>query len=215
MFANRFTVLVDACSLVPALNRNLLLSLAEAEFFRVRWSTAILDEAERAIAKVIAAKGLPDARDRAKRARANMERAFGEAAVAGYESLIEGLSELPDPEDTHVIAAAIKTRASVIVTENLGHFPARLLLPLNLEAKTADAFIADTVDLDPGRAVAAIRQMRERFRKPAKSPEVLLLDMEAAGLMQTVDALRGTCCRCEPRLVPLRHIAAQHGSILI
>ncbi len=111
MFANRFTVLVDACSLVPALNRNLLLSLAEAEFFRVRWSTALLDETERAIAKVIAARGLPDARDRAKRARANMERAFGEATVAGCESLIEGLSELPHPEDAHVIAAAIKTRA--------------------------------------------------------------------------------------------------------
>jgi hypothetical protein len=72
MFANRFTVLADACSLVPALNRNLLLSLAAAEFFRVRWSAAILDEAEAAIAKVIAAKGIADALVQAKRARGNM-----------------------------------------------------------------------------------------------------------------------------------------------
>lgn len=191
MFANRFTVLVDACSLVPALNRNLLLSLAEAELFRVRWSVAILDEAERAIAKVIAAKGVADAESMAKRARANMEHAFGEATVTGYEDLIDGLKGLPDLKDAHVIAAAVKTRASVIVTDNLRDFPEQLLAPLDLEAKTADAFIADTIDLDIGRAVAAVRRMRERFRKPEKSPEVLLLDMEAAGFTEAVDVLRG------------------------
>lgn len=191
MFANRFTVLVDACSLVPALNRNLLLSLAEAELFRVRWSVAILDEAERAIAKVIAAKGVADAESMAKRARANMEHAFGEATVTGYEGLIDGLKGLPDLKDAHVIAAAVKTRASVIVTDNLRDFPEQLLAPLDLEAKTADAFIADTIDLDIGRAVAAVRRMRERFRKPEKSPEMLLLDMEAAGFTEAVDVLRG------------------------
>lgn len=190
MFANRFTVLVDACSLVPALNRNLLLSLAEAEFFRVRWSVAILDEAERAIAKVIADKGIADAEDRAKRARGHMEGAFGDAAVTGYEGLTNDLEGLPDPGDAHVIAAAVKTRASVIITDNIKHFPQRLLTPLDLEAKTPDAFIADTIDLDTGRAVAAVRQMRERLRRPEKSAETLLLDMDAAGLTETVDVLR-------------------------
>ena len=190
MFANRFTVLVDACSLVPALNRNLLLSLAEAEFLRVRWSAVILDEVERAVVKVIAAKGLADAHDRAKRARTNMEDAFGDAVVKGYQGIIDDLDELPDPKDAHVIAAAVKTRASVIVTENVRHFPEQILAPLDLEAKTADSFIADTIDLDAGRAVAAVRRMRERFKKPDKTPEILLLDMEAAGLTQTVDALR-------------------------
>ena len=42
MFANRFTVLVDACSLFSPLTRNFLLSLAEGEFFRLRWSARIL-----------------------------------------------------------------------------------------------------------------------------------------------------------------------------
>lgn len=191
MFANRFTVLADACSLVPALNRNLLLSLAEAEFFRVRWSVAILDEAERAIAKVMTNKGVADAVDRAKRARGNMERAFGDAAVTGYEGLINNLEGLPDPKDAHVIAAAVKTRASVIITGNMKHFPKRVLTPLDLEAKTPDAFIADTIDLDAGRAVAAVRRMRERLQRPEKSPETLLLDMDAAGLTETVDVLRG------------------------
>jgi hypothetical protein len=61
---------------------------------------------------------------------------------------------------------------------------------LNIEARSSDAFIADTIALDTGRAVAAIRRMRERFKKPEKTAELLLLDMEAAGLTETVDILR-------------------------
>lgn len=182
--------MLDACALVGPLKRNLLLSLAEAEFFRVRWSARILDEAERAIAKLLTDRGVVDAERRAACARRAMERAFEDAAVTGYEALIGGLKNLPDPDDAHVIAAAVKTRASVIVTDNIKHFPAELLTQLDLEAKTTDAFLADTIDLDIGRAVAAVRRMRERLRRPEKSPEVLLLDMGAVGLTQTVDILR-------------------------
>jgi len=190
MFANRFTVMVDACALVPALSRNLLLSLAEAEFFRVRWSARILDETERAIAKQLHDRGSADSAERAVRARRAMERAFEDASVSGYERLIGGLGPLPDPNDAHVIAAAVKTRASVIVTDNVRHFPMEVLAPLDLEAKPADAFIADTIGLDTGRAVAAVRRLRERLQKPEKTADMLLLDMEARGLTQTVDALR-------------------------
>lgn len=59
-----------------------------------------------------------------------------------------------------------------------------------MEAKSADAFIADTIALDEARAVAAIRRMRERFKKPEMTPAELLLVMEAAGLIETVDLLR-------------------------
>src|ERR1700710_2736005 len=150
MFANRFTALADACSLVPALNRNLLLSLAEAEFFRVRWSARILEETERGIAKILAERGILDACEQANRACSRMQAAFEDATVNGYESLISGLGVLPDPNDGHVIAAAVKTRASIIVTENLKHFPVGILSPLDLEAKTLDSFVADTIGLDPG-----------------------------------------------------------------
>lgn len=166
MFANRFTVLVDACSLFSVLRRNLLLSLAEAEFFRVRWSARILDETERAIARSYAEKGREDGAARASKSRVGMERAFEAAEVEGYEALIGGLPALPDPGDGHVIAAAIKARADVIVTENLRHFPASVLATFGMEAKTADAFLADTIDLDIGKAVPAIRLMRERLRRP-------------------------------------------------
>lgn len=119
-----------------------------------------------------------------------MERAFEDAAVTGYEDLMSGFKGLPDPGDAHVIAAAVKTRASVIVTDNTRHFPEDVLTPLDLEAKTTDAFVSDAVDLDTGRAIVAVRRMRTRLRRPEKTPEMLLLDMEAAGLTQTVDVLR-------------------------
>ena len=190
MFANRFTVLVDACSLFSPLTRNLLLSLAEGEFFRLRWSARILDEVVRAIARSYAQKGADDGEERAVRARSAMERAFEEAAVTGYEELLSGLGELPDANDAHVIAAAVKTRASVIVTENLRDFPERVLKPLDLQAKRADEFIADTMDLDIGRAIPIVRHMRERLNSPERTPEALLLDLDASGLTHTVDSLR-------------------------
>lgn len=192
MFANRYTAFIDACTLASALRRNLLLTLAEAEFFRVRWSVAVLDETERAIRRILEAKGYEpaDAQDRATRARSAMEAAFEEAVVDEYDDLICACSGLPDPKDVHVLAAALKTQAATIVTENLKDFPDAVLAPLNIEARSADAFIADTIELDTGRAVAAIRTMRLRFQRPEKTAELLLLDMEAAGLTETVDVLR-------------------------
>jgi hypothetical protein len=97
---------------------------------------------------------------------------------------------LPDPNDAHVIAAAIKTRASIIVTDNVKHFPAKILGPLDLEAKTVDSFVADTIDLDIGRAVTSVGKMRKRLNRPGKTAEVLLLEMKARGLTQTVEILR-------------------------
>jgi len=191
LFANRYTAFIDACTLAGTLKRNLLLTLAEAEFCRVRWSAQVMDETQIAIARILSAKGAPDAKERALRARLAMEQAFEDALVDDFDHFLSVCADLPDPNDAHVLAAALKTQAATIVTENLSDFPASVLDRLNMEARSADAFIADTIALDPGRAVAAIRRMRERLRKPEKTAELLLLDMEADGLIQTVDVLRG------------------------
>lgn len=190
MFANRFTAFVDASALAGALKRNLLLTLAEAEFFRLRWSICVLDETQKAIEKILSGKGVSDAVERAARARASMEIAFEEATVTDFDKFLSACGGLPDPGDAHVVAAALKTQAAIIVTDNLKHFPKALLEPLNMEARSCDAFIADTIALEPGRAAAAIRRMRERFKKPEKTAGLLLLDMEANGLTETVDILR-------------------------
>lgn len=190
MFANRYTAFIDACVLAGALKRNLLLSLADAEFFRARWSKQVLDETQRAIASILAERGLEDADARARRARVAIEDAFDEAIVESYDSLLPVGSALPDAGDAHVLAAALKTQAAVIVTDNLKHFPASILAPLNLEARGTDDFLADMIALDVGRAVVAFREMRLRFKKPEMTAEALLTRMDAAGLTETVNQLR-------------------------
>ncbi len=180
--ADRFTALLDTNVLAGALTRNILLSLAEAEFFRPRWSAEILDEFVRQFERRF---GDPDG---AARQRAMMERAFPEALVADYGGFIDTL-DLPDPDDRHVLAAAIQTKAAVIVTENSGDFPAEVLARYDIEAVGADDFIADILDLAGSEAVAALRLMRERFQNPAITPGSLIRKIEQRGLTQTADLL--------------------------
>lgn len=121
-----------------------------------------------------------------------MERAFQDALVTDYEryAAVARAAGLPDAKDEHVVAAALATRADVIVTENTRDFPAEPLRPLGIEPLTADDFLANTVALDPALAVSAIQRMRQRLQKPTKTAEDLIIDLEASGLVETVDILR-------------------------
>lgn len=190
MRANRYTALIDACVLASALTRNMILSLAEAGFFRPRWSAQILSETERAICDILGTRGDPDPETAAKRHCAAIAKAFPEASVAGYETLIPSLA-LPDANDRHVLAAAIQTRATVIVTDNVKDFPSGYLASLHLQASTADHFLADVIDLDTPAAVAALRTMRARFKRPELDADSLLTRMESAGLTDTANLLIG------------------------
>src|SRR5690606_39002666 len=84
--------------------------------------------------------------------------AFPDALVDNYEPLVESLS-LPDENDRHVLAAAIKTNANIIVTNNVKDFPAEYLARFGLSVKTADDFITDTIDLNNDVALKAFRIM--------------------------------------------------------
>jgi len=181
MLANRFIAVVDACSLVGVLSRNTLLSLAEADLFRARWSTKILDEFELAFTEIFDKNSIADATELANKQRQSIESAFPEAIVDEYESFAFPAEALPDPGDAHVIAAAIACDASIIVTENLKDFPPTLMQSIAIEVKAADSFIADTIDLSPANATRALKTMRNRFKNPALTPEKLLLTYESKG----------------------------------
>lgn len=150
----------------------------------------VLDETEKAIWRMLAHRGDEEARRRAARARQGMEDAFPEAAVIDFDPYLPACAGLPDPGDIHVVAAAMKTQAAMIVTENLKHFPAEQLYAFNMEAKSADDFIADTITLEPGRAVAAVQRMRLRLNNPSMNADQLLRKMEGQGLIETVNVLR-------------------------
>ena len=181
-FTDRFTAVIDACVLAGSFRRNLLLSLAEVGFYRPRWSKRILDETEAAIPKIT--KGECDG----SRPRRRIEEAFPESLVTGWEAYEESLA-LPDPNDNHVLAAAIAARASVIVTDNIVDFPLPKLSPHKIEAISADDFIADIIELDPVEAIAALRRMRERFHKPQLDVPALIRKSESQGLFKVADIM--------------------------
>ena len=184
MFANRFTVVTDACVLVPPLVRNLLLSLAEAHLYRVRWSARILDEFERGFIRDMLRHRQGDLSAAARKARDTMESAFPEALVEGHEHLEAALNGIPDPDDRHVVAAALHAGAAQIITNNQRDFPAEAMEQLQIDVRTADDFIADTLDLpmDSSAALSAVRRMRKGLNRPELTPAELLTRMERNGL---------------------------------
>jgi predicted nucleic acid-binding protein len=112
------SVLLDANVLYPAPIADLLLRLGELDLFQPRWSADILTEHRRTFLRLRPDLGAAKV-DRLLRA---LERAFPDARIDDYEHLIARLV-LPDPDDRHVLAAAIHGDCSVIVTANLADFP--------------------------------------------------------------------------------------------
>jgi hypothetical protein len=118
-----------------------------------------------------------------------MNQAVPDCLVTAYESLIDGL-HLPDPDDRHVLAAAIGCQAGVIVTYNLKHFPEDALAPYGIDAQHPDEFVSHLFDLDPGAVCAAVRDQRESLKNPPFSTAELLNEFLARELAETVAQLK-------------------------
>lgn len=191
MYANRFTALFDACTLVPPLQRNVLLTLAEADFYRPRWSRRILEECRRGIVRDLSRRpGLsPSPDERAAKSIDQMVRAFADASVEGHERFETLFAALPDDDDRHVAAAAIATSAQVLVTSNLKDFPVVAFEGLSIEILEPADFVVQTIDLHPHRALLAMETMRQRFRQPAVTFDALLTKLEVGGMARAAEAL--------------------------
>lgn len=179
------TAVYDANVLYPAPLRDLFIRLAQSGLVRARWTDAIHDEWVR---NVLADNPAVSA-DRLARTRVLMNAAVRDCLVAGYEERIESLA-LPDPDDRHVLAAAIHASAGVIVTFNLKDFPAGVLAAFNVEAAHPDDFLCGLFDAAPGPVCAAVKRQREGLRNPPKTVEELLATLEGQGLVQTVVRLQ-------------------------
>jgi predicted nucleic acid-binding protein len=182
---SQFTVIYDACVLYPAPLRSLLMYLALTDLFRARWTDAIHEEWMRNVQK-----DYPDiTRDKAERVRDLMNAHVRDCLVTGYEDLIPSLS-LPDPDDRHVLAAAIRAGAEVIVTANLADFPTRTLEQYGIEVRHPDEFIHRLIEAAPDAVCRAARQQRQGLKNPPMTVEQYLESLERQGLPQTVAALR-------------------------
>lgn len=179
-----FTVIYDACVLYPAPLRDLLMHLAVTGAYRARWSEQIHDEWTRNVLR-----NRPDVSEiQLYRTVGLMNRAIPDSLVNDYEPLVQGL-DLPDEDDRHVLAAAIKCGASVIVTYNLKDFPAEILKRFEIEALHPDVFLSDIWDLDQAAVLKAVQKQRAALNNSVYSPRELLDILLKQRLPETVKHL--------------------------
>jgi hypothetical protein len=132
----------------------------------------------------------PDlSRAQLERTRSLMNAHVRDALVDGHQPLISAL-ELPDPGDRHVLAAAIKCGADLIITFNLNDFPDQALASYGLGACHPDSLLVDQLNLDAERVCAAMRQQRASLKNPPKTVEEYLVTLEEQGLSRFSQVVR-------------------------
>ncbi|GGR34535.1 PIN domain-containing protein [Deinococcus ruber] len=177
--------LLDANVLYPATLRSLLIDLSLQGLYQAHWTDALQDEWIRNL--LLHRPDLDPAK--LQRTRVLMDRALDTARITDYEARMPQL-QLPDPDDRHVLAAALHGGVDLIVTQNLRDFPTAVLEPLGLQALHPDRFVQNLLETDTTAVLEALRVGRARFRAPPLSVAELLGMLERQGLPMTVSRLR-------------------------
>ena len=182
--SSRYTVILDANVLYPRLLRDTLLSLAGENLYHARWSATINYEWVRNLAR-----NKPDIADKLPAVVKLMCDSVSDCLVTHYEKLANSI-ELPDPDDRHVVVAAIVGHADAIITINIKDFPPAVLQPYGIEVQHPDEFVVNQLQLQKIPALSAIKKMRARWTNPARSAQELITAFELRGLPLTADLLR-------------------------
>ncbi len=178
---NRPIVVYDSSVLYPAPLRDLLMHLALTNLFKARWTNTIHDEWMRNVLK-----NRPDlTRERLEYTRQRMDTNVPDALVKNYKDLIPSLT-LPDPDDRHVLAAAIRAKADTIVTMNLRHFPKFRLELYEMKAQHPDDFVMRLVGMNTSAVLQAIMEQQQSLKKPAKTMKEFLETLEQQGLKKVI-----------------------------
>jgi predicted nucleic acid-binding protein len=187
-----YRAVLDACVLVPSLQRDFLLQLATEEAFAPLWGTGILAELDYTLAKLYKRRSINDSEERRRHLLDQMKHAFPGSEVnapkdRGYDY---GLN---DPEDGHVAHAAMIGKADAIVTDDkrAGFKTASVLSDANIETVFVDQFAANTVAAHPEAGVRALVAMSKRRTNPPESPaQILDLLVDRYGMNEVADILR-------------------------
>lgn len=158
--------------------------LAMTDLFKAHWTDQIHAEWINALLR----QG-KFTREKLERVKRLMDAHVQDAKVTGYESLVESL-ELPDPDDRHVLAAAIRCGADAIVTFNLRDFPQAALAPYGIEVLHPDDFIYYQIDLSPPLCCQAVRNQRLALKNPEIGVDAFLSVLQKQQLPQAVSKLR-------------------------
>lgn len=180
-----YSALLDSCVLVPSALCDTFLRFAEQGFYRPLWSERILREVAQAVERIH-----PDLDpSRIHKRIDSMRAAFGDAMVTGWEPACAGL-DLPDPDDRHVLAAAIVGGGQSLVTFNLKDFPDDKLSSLSVEVVHPDDFLLDQLDLHPGLALRVLIDQAADTAKPPLELQAVLNLLERCGVPRFVDQVR-------------------------
>lgn len=179
-----FVVLFDACVLYQAPVRDLVIELASADLYRAKWTNLIHDEWINSLLR-----NRPDIpREKLEKTRQLINESIEDCLVEKYEKLARMLV-LPDSDDCHVLAAAIKAHAQIIVTYNIKDFPAEYLSSFDIEVQHPDAFFLNQSDLQQSAFLAAAKRIRLSLKRPPKTPEEYLDILRKSGLAKTAEFL--------------------------
>jgi predicted nucleic acid-binding protein len=180
-----YVALLDADVLHPYLSVDLLLRLAERRMFRPAWSEEILAEVRDSLVR----RGLDPAKvDHRLDA---MREAFPEAMTPGIGRFLSAVPASVDPDDRHVVAAALAARAEAIVTRNVSDFAPADLFELGIEVQSLDAFLVNQWTLDPEVVGDAFREMEEDRTRPPRTL-AKILDALAALAPSFVESVRAS-----------------------
>uniref|UniRef100_A0A9E7ZTG4 PIN domain-containing protein n=1 Tax=Bosea sp. NBC_00436 TaxID=2969620 RepID=A0A9E7ZTG4_9HYPH len=171
------TAVCDACVLYPFHQRNILVQASVDGLFDARWTDEIHDEWMRNLIANVPAISL----ERLQATRRLMELALPGARVAGFHQLIDTVT-LPDPDDRHVVAAALAAKASHILTWNLRDFPAQSMRRHGLICTTPDEFLSKLYDNAPELVVASLADARRNLTKSGISTLNFLALLKDQGL---------------------------------
>jgi len=184
---SKFTVVYDACVLYPAPLRDMLMRLALTDLFKAHWTDKIHEEWINALLRQ--GKFTLEALERV---RDLMDAHVKDAKVTGYESLIDTL-QLPDPDDRHVLAAAIRCGADAIITFNMKDFPPGALAPYGIDLLHPDDFIYYQIDMAPSVCCSVIKKQRMALKHPPVAVDEFLATLQKQQLPQAVSKLREFC----------------------
>jgi predicted nucleic acid-binding protein len=152
-----FPAFFDTNVLYGALLNDFILELADRSLFRPLWSKDVLFELAKNLVKHGEDPVLVEKRV------GTMERYFADAMVTGYDGLVPTMTN--DEKDRHVLAAAVRGGAEVLVTFNTKDFPQDSVEPFDLE-------------------------LVEGYDSPAMTVDHFLLALARAGVPKFVDAAR-------------------------
>ena len=175
-------VVLDACVLYPAAQRDLFLWLAAGGAIHAHWTNEIHDEWMRNVEHDYGV-----GRSVLDRVRNLMNRAAGDALIGRYRQH-ERLFPKTDAKDRHVAAAAVAARKRsgadivTIITWNLKDFDRKELAKAGVVAENPDVFLCRLFADSPESAVTAFKRMRDNLRHPPKTTRECADTLAAQGL---------------------------------